>query len=211
METHIDEAVTLSKPIGLPAILRFADTCRSRPIFIIDGIFLYLESYFWVISLFLIVRESFIRLGLIVIILAVFFGLIFLFLKNSIDRLSGQKVYVVAVALYAFSWALRGDFGENHSSLAMLCMLALITLCTSVFRLSFNKRFFDNARRTAAYKYIFMKSYISQFFLAVFFVIMAGTFTLPGLAVGQLSGLYSFTAIASLFYLLYRVGDAPRP
>lgn len=53
--------------------------------------------------------------------------------RNRIDRLPGQKVYVAAVALYAFSRGLRGALGGNRGSLAMLCVLALITLCTSVF------------------------------------------------------------------------------
>jgi hypothetical protein len=92
----------------------------------------------------------------------------------------------------------------------MLWLLALIASCTSVFRLSFNKRFFDNARLTTAHEYIFMKSYISQFFLAVFFVVMAGIFSIPGSVANQLSGLYYFAAITSFFYLIYRTGETPR-
>jgi MFS family permease len=95
------EAVKLTQPLGISAVFRFKDTVHSRWVFVIDGVFLYLESYFWVISLFIIVRESFLRLSLIVIMLAVFFGVIFLFIKNSIDRLPRQKVYVAAVTLYA--------------------------------------------------------------------------------------------------------------
>lgn len=208
MGVHMDDAVKLSKPISLLSIVRFKDNFHSRSVFVIDGVFLYLESYFWVISLFFLVRESFLRLGLVVIILAVFFGFIFLFIKNSIDRLSGQKVYVAAVVLYSFSWMLRGFLGENHGPSAMLFMLALITFCTSVFRLSFNKRFFDNARLTTAHEYIFLKSYISQIFLAVFFVIMAAVFADPGSVVGQLSGLYYFMAMVTFVYLLYRASDS---
>jgi hypothetical protein len=92
----------------------------------------------------------------------------------------------------------------------MLWLLALIASCTSVFRLSFNKRFFDNARLTAAHEYIFMKSYISQFFIAVFFVVMAYGFNIPGSIVDQLSEVYYFAAITSFFYLIYRTGDTFR-
>jgi hypothetical protein len=208
MVAPIAETVKLTQPLSLSAIFCFKDPFRSRSVFVIDGVFLYLESYFWVISLFFIVRESFLRLGLVVIMLAVVFGVLFLVIKNSIDRLPHQMVYVVAVALYALSWLLRGFLGENHGSLTMLWLLALITLCTSVFRLSFNKRFFDNARHAAAHEYIFIKSYISQFFLAVFFVIMARTLSDSGSVVGQLSGLYSFAAVISFFYLLYRTAPA---
>jgi hypothetical protein len=205
IDTRINEIVTSSNPISLSEIIFFKDTLRSRSVFVIDGVFLYLESYFWVISLFFIVRESFLRLALVVIVLAVVFGFIFLFVKNSIDRLPAQKVYVAAVVLYALSWGMRGFLRENHAPITILWLLALITLCTSVFRLSFNKRFFDNARLTNAHEYIFIKSYISQFFLAVFFLVMAGGFSIPGSVVGQLSGVYYFAAIASFFYLIYRI------
>lgn len=68
--------------------------------------------------------------------------------RNRIDRLPGQKVYVAAVALYAFSWGfLRGALGGNCGSLAMLCVLALITLCTSVFLIEFYYRAGDTPRR----------------------------------------------------------------
>ncbi len=210
MAAPVAETVKRSQPLTLSAIFRFKDPFHSRPVFIIDGVFLYLESYFWVLSLFFIVRESFLRLGLVVIMLAVVFGVLFLFIKNSIDSLPNQKVYVVAVALYALSWVLRGLLGENHCSLTMLWLLALITLCTSLFRLSFNKRFFDNARCASAHEYIFIKSYISQFLLALFFVIMAGMLKIPGSVVGQLSGLYFIAAVASLVYLLYRTAP-PQP
>jgi MFS family permease len=210
MTTHTAAAVKLTQPLGILAVFRFKDTLHSRWVFVIDGVFLYLESYFWVISLFIIVRESFLRLSLVVIMLAVFFGVIFLFIKNSIDRLPGQKVYVAAVALYALSWGLRGFLGENLAPITMLWLLALIASCTSLFRLSFNKRFFDNARLTTAHEYIFMKSYISQFFLAVFFVVMAGVFSIPGSVVGQLSGLYYLASITSFFYLIYRTGNTSR-
>jgi MFS family permease len=205
MTAHTSKTVKLTEPLEISAVFRFKDEAHSRWVFVIDGVFLYLESYFWVISLFIIVRESFLRLGLIVIMLAVFFGVIFLFIKNSIDRLPGQKVYVAAVALYALSWGLRGFLGENHDPVTMLLLLALITLCTSVFRLSFNKRFFDNAKLTTAHEYIFIKSYISQFSLAVCFLVMAGGFSIPGSVAEQLSGVYYFAAIASFFYLIYRI------
>ncbi len=210
IDSHLNETIQFSNPISLSEIIFFKDTLRSRSVFVIDGVFLYLESYFWVISLFFIVHESFLRLGLVVIVLAVVFGFVFLLVKNSIDRLPVQMVYVAAVVLYALSWVLRGFLDEHHAPITMLWMLAIITLSTSLFRLSFNKRFFDNARLTTAQEYIFTKSYISQFFLAVFFVVMASVFSIPGSIVGQLSGLYYFAGITSFFYLIYRTGESPR-
>lgn len=210
MAAHTTEAIQRSQPLRISAVFRFKDMFHSRWVFIIDGVFLYLESYFWVISLFIIVRESFLKLSLVVIMLAVIFGVIFLFIKNSIDRLPRQKVYIAAVTLYAFSWWLRGFLNENLAPVNMLWLLTLIASCTSVFRLSFNKRFFDNAKLTIAHEYIFMKSYISQFFIGVFFVVMACGFSIPGSVADQLSGLYHFAAITSFFYLVYRTRDTPR-
>jgi len=212
-------AMTSATPISLSAMVHFTDHLRSRSVFIIDGVFLYLESYFWVISLFFLVRENFLRLGLLVIVLAVLFGLLFWLIKNSIDRLSGQKMYMAAVVLYGFSWALRGVLGEQHSPVTMLWLLTLITMCTSIFRLSFNKRFFDNARLTNDYQYIFTKSSLSQFCLALFFLVLAaylrasamsGGVLRPESVVDRLSGIYYLAAAASLIYLLYRTGDARR-
>jgi hypothetical protein len=69
MTAHTTEAVKLTQSLGILAVFRFKDTVHSRWVFVIDGVFLYLESYFWVISLFIIVRESFLRLSLVVNIL----------------------------------------------------------------------------------------------------------------------------------------------
>ncbi len=204
IEGDINGVIKKGKPISILSIARFKDSWRSRSVFGIDGVFLYLESYYWVISLFIIVHESFLKLGVVVIILAILFGVVFLFIKSNIDRLPKQRMYVIAVAIYAISWALRGILSENIDAIWTLLLLAIIALCTSVFRLTFNKRFFDNAKSTATYEYILIKSYFSQFFLALFFGILGGVLTVPGSIVGQLSLLYYFAAVVSLFYLFYR-------
>ena len=82
-------------------IFAFRDRDASRTIFIIDGAYLFLESFFWVISMFLIARESFTTLGIMILSLAVIFGILFYLLKNTIDRLGRKRVYQLGVALYA--------------------------------------------------------------------------------------------------------------
>ncbi len=163
----------IQKPIGLLEIVSFKDRCFSRLVFIIDGVFLYLESYFWLISLFIFVGESFVKLGLVVIVLALLLGCFFLLIKNRIDRLPVQRVYGVAVSLYALSWGIRGMISGNISYTAQICLIVLVAFCTSFFRLAFNKRFFDFAGLSTGYKYIFIKSYYSQFFLACVFFLLA--------------------------------------
>lgn len=157
-------------PLRVSEILKFRDRYRSKIIFILDGIFLYLESYFWVISLFLIVGENFVRLGGLVIFLAVFLGVVFYCIKNRIDRLDNQKVFLAAVVLYIVSWVMRGTLSETMGISLQLCFLLSIAFCTSFFRLALNKRFFDIARETSMYHYLFVKSYYSQIFLGIVFL-----------------------------------------
>lgn len=196
-----------SQPLTIVNVLRFRDQFRSKWVFAIDGIFLYLESYFWIITLFLIVRESFSRLGLLVILLTVLFGFLFIFIKNTIDTIPVNTFYKIAVVLYCLSWILRAVISEVEQKVFLLVMLAAITFCTSIFRLALNKRFFDIAQSSFAKEYIFLKSYFSQGFL-VFFMLIPVTlsFTMDS-TIKQLSLVYLGAALLSLIYLLYRSNE----
>ena len=198
----LDTKVVSASPLNLRFVTGYKDQCNSRVVFAVDGIFLYLESYFWVISLFLIVRQSYWKLGLLVIFLMVLFGAIFVFIKNSIDRLPGNKMYTAAVCLYSISWILRGVLSDRLNTFILLLLLAVITFCTSIFRLTFNKRFFDIAKSAKAHEYIFVKSYFSQFFLAVF-GLMGFLLLKSGDVVGQLSTAYLVAALVSFVYFFY--------
>ncbi len=167
----------------------------------LNGVF---NCHFWMISLFLIVQQNYWKLGLLVVVLALFFGLLFILIKNRIDRLPAGRIYTGAVCLYSLSWLLRGLLSETLDNISMLLMLAVITFCTSLFRLVFNKRFYDIAAATTGHAYIFMKSYISQFFLAA--GAMSGVLWLgPGNTVAQLSGIYLAAAALSFVFLLYHL------
>ena len=168
-EMQFPRALQQQKALSLRTVAGFTDRCNSRFIFAIDGIFLYLESYFWLISLFLVVGESFVRLGALVILLAVILGILFLLIKNRIDRLDKQKVYVCAVLLYMLSWGLRGTLSGAMNLSLQVSLLMVVAFCTSFFRLAFNKRFFDTAQISSLYQYLFIKSYFSQIFLAICF------------------------------------------
>lgn len=184
-------------------IVRFKDQYRSTFIFIIDGVFLYIESYFWVISLYLVVGESFVRLGGLVIVLAVLLGIIFYLLKNSIDSLNVQKIFVAAVFLYILSWIMRGTFSNSMDLSWQLSLLLCIGFCTSFFRLAFNKRFFDIAKRTTRYNYIFLKSYYSQLFLGVSFFQFGFLADIVQNPADFLSYSYWLSALLATAYFLY--------
>jgi hypothetical protein len=191
-------------PLSLKSVLRFNDNLHSRPVFIIDGVFLYLESYFWLISMFIVFREDVSSLGLATVILGLLFGTIYLAIKTTIDRYADQPLYRLTVMLYLFSWLLRAYIDEIDNQAAMMTTLAVIAFCTSLFRLSFNKRFFDNAKLSIACHHIVVKSYISQFFLSIFFLLGAVFFAQPFSEGQQLTPAYLTAALLTPVFLLYR-------
>jgi hypothetical protein len=194
-----------SSRITLKQSLRYKDNHGSRPVFAIDGLFLYLESHFWTLSLFLIVREDYSRLGIAVVILAVVFAVLFYLIKNRIDQLAVEKVFKAAVWLYAASWLLRFTLDDNSEGAGYLIALVLITFCSSFFRLAFNKRFFDVARKTGAVDYLLLKSYSSQTYLGLFYLILGAALTFaPFDHLQTLQYLYAGAAVLSLAYLKYK-------
>jgi hypothetical protein len=203
MQHTLPEKLLAEKPLRAVDVVSFSDHHGSRPVFCIDGVFLYLESYFWLISLFYIMRQSFWQLGLLVIVLAVAFSVLFYIIKNRIDSRHLQGVYVVAVGLYALSWLMRGALNVETGGADLYLLLILITFCTSFFRLALNKRFFDIARTSGGYSYIFCKSYYSQFFLALFFCCFAFFVPAGNDIEMQLRVTYTGGALLALLYLLY--------
>lgn len=202
---HLDfpQSLVSQPPVSLLQLLSFKDDCRSRQVFIFDGVFLYLESYFWVISLFLMVGESFVKLGGLVIFLALLLGVIFYVIKNRIDTVDTQKIYQLGVVLYMLSWGMRGFFSAELPYLIQLVMLLIISFCTSFFRLTFNKRFFDLAKRSGENRYLFVKSHYSQFFIAVAFALLGCYGRSYDENLVFLQTIYFGAAGCSIFYLLY--------
>ena len=192
-----------TKAVGLREIAAFTDDDASRPIFILDGAYLFLESYFWLISLFLIAHESFTRLGIMVLALAVIFGILFYLLKNTIDRLGRKRVYQLAVVLYAASWALRALTDDKASLELLFVLLVAITFNTSIFRLVMNKRFYDIAKLTLSHRYLVLKSYYSQAAIFILFLIFGWAVIQFDFEVGVLTPVYWAAAVAALGYLIY--------
>ncbi len=199
-------AQTSKEPaLKLSDIAEFKDLNHSRLTFLLDGPFLYLESYFWVLTLYFLTQQNFFKLGLLVVSLTLLLSVIFYFLKNYIDRIPQKPLFSLAVLLYAVSWWLRGQLNLQSSELALYPMIILIAFLTTFFRLAFNKRFFDVAKQTMTYKYIILKSYYSQASIVLFFGFIAGLlwFAQAEDAAQSLSWVYVLTCPIALFYGLY--------
>lgn len=211
MQHSVAEEMSQTGPLSLAFLWNFRDRQRSKIIFALDGFFLYLESYFWIISLFFLTQKSFLRLGLLVIILAIVLSIIFFIIKNRIDRADKQKVYLLAVALYMAGWYMRGLVRKNMDDYILYSLIICITFFTSFFRLAFNKRFFDHAKHRNSFKYILLKSYYSQFYLGIIFAGLALCYLFPPnfLKVTQiLSYTYFASSGLALLYLLYPASKA---
>jgi len=189
--------------LKISEVAGFSDQAHSKLIFVIDGLFLFAESFFWVITLFLLAHESFAELGIMVLSLAVVFGILFFLLKNVIDKLGKKRVYTLAVFLYAMSWALRAVTNDQLPLDLLYASLVAITFCTTFFRLAMNKRFYDLAKLTRSHDYLVLKSYYTQFAIIILF----GLF---GLLTYQIEAsetllipVYWSAALLAFIYLLY--------
>ncbi len=192
------------KPVSLATLKSFRDQYRSRTVFICDGLFLFLESHFWTISLFLLTNQDFARLSIIVIGLAVMFAVLFFIAKNTIDRLMGKRLFAIAVGLYALSWILRAIIDPSLSIQWLFVWLSLITFFSSFFRLSFNKRFYDLALETTNREYLLIKSYYTQCSVVLIFSVLALLAALIGDDGRTLSVVYTGAAVLALAYGRYQ-------
>ena len=192
-----------TEALGLREVLKFTDKDASRPIFILDGIYLFLESFFWLLSLFLIAHESFTRLGIMIMALAVIFGILFYLLKNTIDRLGRKPMYQLAVVLYALSWVLRALTDDKASLELLFILLVAITFNTSIFRLVMNKRFYDIAKLTLSHRYLVLKSYYSQAAIFVLFLLFGWAVLHFEYDATVLTPIYWAAALVAPAYLIY--------
>lgn len=198
--------------IGLFQALAYKDKHRSRPVFLADGFFLFLESHYWTLSLFMLAEENYAKFGVIVVVLALLFALLFFLIKNTIDTIAVGLVFRIAVVLYALSWVLRCFVSNELSSSILLLLLLVITFCSSFFRLAFNKRFFDIAAANNGVGYLLIKSYQSQSFLGCGFILISMLLWIAGTtSLAALTPMYLAAAGLSFVYLLYRLKPIKSP
>lgn len=201
-------------------------------VFYLDGAFLYLESYFWLLSLYLIAQQDIMQLGFLVVGLTLLLAALFWLIKGRIDAFPVNTVFRLAIIGYAASWLLRGILGSDTDLMPASAeinypVILLIAFLTSFFRLSFNKRFFDHARllktnssETNSSKenpfitiqYLLDKSTLSQLGIFVFFTVlgivlfnlsMTTPLSISTSINSQLSWIYTAAAPVVLLYGLY--------
>lgn len=142
---------------------------RDKFVFLIDGPFLYLESYLWVVSIYHLTNSDTSQFSLTVIALSLALAVIFYFIKNVIDKQPQFRLYQVATLLYLGGWLMRGWISADWSGFAIGLGLLSIAFATALFRLYFNKRFYDKAKQQANYHYLVSKSVYSQLGIVLFF------------------------------------------
>jgi len=191
--------------VSLSSAWRFRDQAKSRFIFLLDGPFLFLESWFWLLSLFWLAGSSFWQLGWLVVGLALSFTVLFWILKQFVDRweAAGFNIYGWAVALYGLSWFLRALIPEVENFTLLGILLVAVMFFTTYFRLLFNKRFYDTAHQTFGQKYLILKSYYSQIASLLFFGSIFLGLLLSQTAFSELSILYVLAGILSSGYFVY--------
>ena len=186
-------------PIDKAAIIDW----RQKIVFTIDGVFLFCESYFWVLTLFFITNNNVMDLGLLVVGLTITLSIIFWGIKNTIDKLNQGYVFYSAIVLYALSWVIRGSVNSNTEHYILLASIIVIAFLTTFFRLSFNKQFFDDANAQQPLAFIIMKSYLSQRGLVVFFTLLSLGLMMMGESDNTLALFYWCLAPIAVLYGMY--------
>lgn len=176
---------------------------RRKIVFLLDGVFLFFESYFWVLTLFFIAKNDVMELGLLVVGLTIVLSVIFWGIKNTIDGWNQRVIFYMAVGLYAMSWMLRGALNSDDEKIVLLLSIMLIAFLTSFFRLSFNKQFFDDANSQQPMNFVLLKSYLSQGGVVLFFGLLAWFLVAMGELEVSLNLFYWCIAPLSILYGVY--------
>jgi len=184
-------------------ILSFKDQYRSKSIFMVDGLFLFLESYFWVLTLYMLTQESLTTLGLLIVALSVLLAVIFFVMKRVIDRINAHAIFMASIVGYALAWFLRGELSLQTGPVALYGGMLLIAFLSSFFRLAFNKRFYDIASANRPIYYILCKSYYSQFMIIFFFSLIALLASFGSDSLNQLQIIYDLAIPLVFIYFLY--------
>lgn len=191
-------------------VLRLRDAHGSRTVFSIDGVFLFAESFFWVITLYAFSNHDLRQLGVLVVVLSALLAAVFYLIKNRLDAIAHERVYVAAVLGYAASWLLRGVIEQSPGTLWDYPLIVLIAFLTALFRLVFNKRFFDTARARESHFYIAAKSHWSQLALCAIYLCLAAALFQPIEASVALPVFYGLLVPLTLVYLRYRAPAGSR-
>jgi len=199
--------------LSLWRMLAYRDGHYSSVIFYIDGVFLFAESFFWVLTLYFLSQQNIQQLSFVLVVLSAILGVVFWLVKNRIDHINPQKVYLAATLGYVISWGLRAEASVEMSPYLMHLVILAVAFLTAFFRLSFNKRLFDNAQSGSPLTYLMAKTYGSQVGAVVCFGVMAAGVYLHWFALQldaqHLGVIYWSLSILSGLYLLYQLKIKP--
>jgi len=97
------------KAFSLLEVINFKDAFKSKMIFFIDGLFLFLESYFWVLSLYLLTQQNLLKLGLLIVLLSLLLAFVFYLLKSVLIVLTCSVYSLSPFSAMHFP----GCYGDN--------------------------------------------------------------------------------------------------
>lgn len=202
---QVDNLGSIVQPraFSFAQIVTFKDTHHSKSIFVVDGLFLFIESYFWVLTLYMLTQQSLTTLGLLIVLLSIMLAIIFFALKKTIDSINAQRIFIISIFGYALSWWLRAQLDLQSEAIMLYSSMLLIAFLSSFFRLAFNKRFYDIASADQPIYYILCKSYYSQAIIAVFFGMIGLWGFSSDAPLEQLQSVYYCVIPLVLTYLLY--------
>ena len=201
-----DNLLTITQPpaFSMTEILAFKDNYRSKSVFMVDGLFLFLESYFWVLTIYMLTKESLTTLGIVIVALSLLLAIIFFVIKRVIDNINAQRLFFISILGYALAWFLRGELSFQDNPLIVYGGMLLIAFLSSLFRLAFNKRFYDIASVERPIYYILCKSYYSQFMIIILFALIALFVPLTEQPLQQLQQLYYLSIPLVFVYFVYQ-------
>jgi len=201
-----DNLLTITQPpaFSMTEILAFKDNYRSKSVFMVDGLFLFLESYFWVLTIYMLTKESLTTLGIVIVALSLLLAIIFFVIKRVIDNINAQRLFFISILGYALAWFLRGELSFQDNPLIVYGGMLLNAFLSSLFRLAFNKRFYDIASVERPIYYILCKSYYSQFMIIILFALIALFVPLTEQPLQQLQQLYYLSIPLVFVYFVYQ-------
>lgn len=189
----------------LNTIFNFTDKYNSKFIFSIDGIFLYLETYFWLLVIFLFLKSNFLSAGIMIILVTLVFYIFYLFIRRIVDKSNLKILFKMAVVFYSLSWILRFFFDLSPDDSISYLLIIIIGFLSMFFRLVYNKAFFKIAKETILARYIFLKSYYSQFFISCSFLIFGLLFLLFDQSEQVFKGIFLAFSLLTFLYLYQKI------
>lgn len=191
--------------LPIKKIVKFKDNLNSKIIFLLDGPFLFFESFFWLITLFFISNQNYTELWLLVILLVLSFSGIFILIKNKVDIISSRNILYFWVLVYFLSWIWRWFLWNIDDKNLLYALVLFIAFATSFFRLIFNKQFYHTAKNVDTHNYLLIKSYYSQLSICIVFGVISYILYISKLDINLgLSITYIIASFFSLFFVLYK-------